>query len=63
MKQMKTLSQTILDLTSDPNLVGEILRDQFFKQDKENGNLGCHSTFELREDVIKLPNFGNGYIK
>lgn len=52
---MKTLSRVILDLTNDPNLIGEILRDKFFKQDKENGNLGCYSTFELREDVTELP--------
>ena len=51
---MKTLSETILDLTNDPNLIGEILRDKFFKQDKENGKFGCYSTFELRENVVEL---------
>lgn len=61
---MKTLSQIILDLTSDPNLIGEILRDKFFKQDKENGKFGCYSTFELRENVVELlgkRNFDYGF--
>ena len=40
--------------SSDPNLIGEILRDKFFKQDKENGKFGCYSTFELRENVVEL---------
>lgn len=52
---MKTLSEAILDLTIDPNLIGEILRDKFFKQDKEKtGKFGCYSTFELNKDVIEL---------
>ena len=49
-----TLSQSILYLTKDPNLVGEILRDRFFKQNRELGIFGCYTTFNLRDDVVKL---------
>ena len=36
-----------------PNSIGEYLRDQFFNQD--NGELGCYSTFDIRNDVFQLP--------
>ncbi len=49
------LSEQILSLTEDSNIIGEILRDKFFKQDRENGKFGCYSTFELRKDVTELP--------
>lgn len=54
-----SLSESILSLIQDPNVIGEILRDKFFKQDRENGKLGCYSTFELREDVKQLPDENN----
>jgi len=41
-----------------PSLAGEILRELFFKQNKND--LGCYSTFELNEDVVKYPNITRG---
>lgn len=52
-----SLTQQVLSLTKDPNIIGEILRDKFFKQNRQKGCFGCYSTFELRENVIKLPDF------
>lgn len=52
---MMTLSEHILSLTQDANIVGELLRDKFFNQDRENGKFGCYSTFELNNGVVKLP--------
>lgn len=36
----------------DPNAVGELLRDKFWKQGGEK--VGCYSTFEYRPDVVIL---------
>lgn len=49
------LSEQILSLTQDPNIIGEILRDKFFYQDKNSGKLGCYNTFELRPEVKEFP--------
>jgi hypothetical protein len=49
----KSLSETLLELTSNPDIIGELLRGKFFNQD--NGKLGCYSTFELNNGVVKLP--------
>ena len=38
--------------TQNPNALGELLRNEFFNQD--NGDLGCYSTFDLREDVTGI---------
>ena len=54
MKKYK-LSDQILSLSINPNLIGEILREKFFHQNREKGLLGCYSTFELNPNVIKLP--------
>lgn len=43
----------------DPDLLGELLRGQFFNQviDKNKyRTLGCYDTFELNEDIRKLDN-------
>jgi len=38
-------------ITSDPNVIGEHLRDEFF-----DGERGCYYTFDLKNDVTELPN-------
>lgn len=48
------LSEQILSLTQDANIIGEILRDKFFQQDRENGKFGFYSVFKYRPGVIQL---------
>lgn len=44
--------QVVLDPNSYPDIVGELLRDQFFESKL---GYGCYSTFVTRSDVIQLP--------
>jgi hypothetical protein len=50
-----------IDPKKNPNIIGELLRDTFFKEEYETcGNqkyrkVGCYSIFELAEDVVELP--------
>lgn len=48
--QIKINSETA---RQNPNLIGELLRDKFFAQDRigPNYSFGCYSTFEYREGV------------
>jgi hypothetical protein len=41
------------DPKEHPNIVGELLRNEFFNQ--YNGKLGCYSTFDVNTDVKDLP--------
>ena len=46
---------------TNPDILGETLRDEFFKQELKHTRhgdyrqLGCYDTFELKDDVTPLP--------
>jgi hypothetical protein len=50
-----------LNPKTNPDLLGETLRDEFFKQELKHTRygdyrqLGCYDTFELKDDVTPLP--------
>jgi hypothetical protein len=50
-----------LNPKTDPNLLGEALRDEFFVQEEKQTKfgkyrqLGCYDTFEIKDDVTPLP--------
>jgi len=50
---MKFTFTNIFSPDTNPNELGESLRNAFFNQNENN--FGCYSTFELREDVEELP--------
>ena len=45
----------VIDAQNNPNEVGELLRGLFFKQNREKGELGCYSSFDLQDGVEELP--------
>lgn len=44
-----------VDPENNPMAVGELLRDLFFNQDRNEGIMGCYDTFDVREGVEELP--------
>jgi len=50
-----------IDPKKNPNMVGEFLRNAFFKEEyetflgKKYRKTGCYSVFELADDVVELP--------
>lgn len=44
-----------VDPQNSPMAVGELLRELFFKQDRNKGIMGCYDTFDVQEDVVEFP--------
>ena len=50
----ENITKRLVDFTSkNPDVLGEFLRDYFF--DQSENNLGCYSTFDVRDGIEKIP--------